>query len=131
MTAEPATALYRTPERPIPVYVAVLAILIGVAGMVLLILSVLVLVSAPPAVRPFAVFGASPIGGMLLLVFAVLLLVVASGLWYLELWAFILSIVLVGLLWIAIALNGNLVSLPSLVFFGLLVYLVASYRAFR
>jgi hypothetical protein len=130
MAQASASALYRTPDRPVPAGVAALSILIGLAGIGLLIAAVLIMVSPPPIVRPFAAFGVSPFGGMVLLVFAILLLVVASGLWYLERWAFVLAIVVLGLLWIEVALTGAFVSLASLVLAILLVALFASVRSF-
>lgn len=130
-----AVSPYAAPRRTLPLGVAILAILIGILGAILLVGAILVFLVVglgySIAVHQVAFFGVSLLAGALLLVFAILLLVVASGLWHLEMWALVLSIVVLVLLWISDVVTGNLLTLGSLVLLGLLVYLVLVRHHFR
>lgn len=127
---------YVPPRRTLPIGVAILAILIGLFGVILLLGAVLVLLVVAAHVTlgapaPVALFGVSLLAGILLLIFAILLLVVASGLWHLEMWALVLSVVTLLILWIGDVVAGNLLSFGSLVILVLLVYLVLVRHHFR
>lgn len=119
------------PSRPIGV--AILSVLIGFFGFLLLLVGVLIvlLVAVPYFVTGVAVFGATAIGGLLLLVFGIVLLAVAVGLWRLELWALILSILVVLLLWLSDVLTGRFFTVGGIVLLLLLVYLAAVNGHFR
>lgn len=122
---------HRRPERPLGV--AILAVLIGIFAALLLLASlVLFLFGVPFAGAPGVGFGAGALvaAGVLLLL-AILLFVVATGLWDLRLWALVLSIIVIGFLWLSDALSGRLLSLAALVELGLLVYLVLVHRHFQ
>jgi hypothetical protein len=116
---------------PLPLGVALLAVLIGIVGFIFLVVSVLVLlfVSAG-ALSGFAIYGVGLIGGLVLLIISLIVLAVAYGLWNQELWALVLSIIVVGFLWLSDVLTGRLLSIGGLVLLVLLIYLVAVHRHF-
>jgi hypothetical protein len=120
-------------ERSLPIGVAILAVLIGIVGFFLLIVGVLLLLvgivgyTVPGYV---ALFGASILGGAILTIFAIILLAVAFGLWNTELWALVLSIIVVILLLIGDAITQGL-SLGVILLGLLLLYLVLVNRHFR
>ncbi len=128
-------ATYVPNARTLPLGVAILAILIGIFGAILLVASVLLFLLLAAHIgfgaTPFAYFGVSLLAAVLLLIFAVLLLVVASGLWHLEMWALVLSIIILGILWISDVVSGKLLTVGSLVLLALLVYLVLVRNHFR
>ena len=121
---------YRS-SRTLPLGVAILAFLIGIVGVlylifgILLIFAVAILGSTVPHV-----FGVGLVGGIVLLIFGALLLFVASGLWGLELWALVLCLLVVGVLWLSDLLGGDAFSLGGIVLLVLLIYLVAVHREF-
>jgi hypothetical protein len=120
-------------QRSLPLGVAVLAVLIGLFGFVLLLAGVLILtVSIIGYTIPgFAVFGATVLGGALLTIFAIVLPAVAFGLWNTELWALVLSILVVVLLLIGEVVNEGLFALGTILLALRLVYLVAVSGQFR
>lgn len=119
------------PPRTLPLGVAILAILIGLLGVLLLAASILLLiVSGYGYFHDLAFFGVSFLGGLLLLIFGIVLLVVAVGLWRLELWALVLSIIVVLISLLGRLVAGPILSLGTLILVLLLVYLVAVHRHF-
>jgi hypothetical protein len=116
-----------------PLGVAILAVLIGLVGVLTLIVAVaaLVLFSGLALLTQFSFFGAGVVGGVLLLVFSIVLLVVAVGLWRLEMWALVLSAIVLFLVLVSDALRGNLLSFSTIVVLLLLLYLVLVRRHFR
>jgi hypothetical protein len=111
----------------LPLGVALLAILIGLVGVLLLFVAVAVIVvfTGLAFFSQFSLFGVGLVGGVLLLVFSIILLAVAFGLWHQELWALALSIIVLLVLLISNVVRGDLVSLSSLILFLLLIYLAA------
>jgi hypothetical protein len=131
MATSQATTQVVVERRTLPLGVAIISVLIGLLGIFLLVVGVILLVyGAAGALEGLAYFGASAFGGILLLVLAIILVAVATGLWNLELWALVLSIIVVGGLWILEIVSGHLISIGSLILFLLLVYLVAVHRNF-
>jgi hypothetical protein len=131
MATSDATTRVIVERRTLPLGVAVISVLVGILGVFLLIAGLVLLVyGAAGALEGLAFFGGSIVGAVFLLILAVVLLAVATGLWDLELWALVLSIIVVGGLWILEILAGHFVSIGSLVLFVLLVYLVAVHRNF-
>ncbi|MGI0052807.1 MAG: hypothetical protein ACREC5_07435 [Thermoplasmata archaeon] len=111
----------------LPLGVAVLAILIGVVGL-LYVISGLLLILGFAALFGFTL-SAGLVGGLVALVVGIVLLVVASGLWDLELWALALA-VLVLLFLLAenafrIFTGAGGSSLALLIEVVLLIYLIA------
>ncbi|HEY6238590.1 MAG TPA: hypothetical protein VIZ68_05335 [Thermoplasmata archaeon] len=116
----------------LPLGVAILAVLIGVIGFLLLVVSIaiIVLYTGLAFLTQFSFFGAGVLGGVLLLIFSIVLLVVAFGLWNLEMWALALSVIVVLILFISNAIQ-HLVSISTAVLLLLLVYLVLVRHHFR
>jgi hypothetical protein len=116
----------------LPLGVAILAVLIGLVGAFFAIVGVLVLLKV--AVDSAVVaggLGTDLIGGILLLVFGIVLLVIATGLWDLNLFALVVCILLVGLLFLSTLLRGAVFSFWGIVELVLLVYLIAVSGEFR
>ncbi|HTT35711.1 MAG TPA: hypothetical protein VMH78_07585 [Thermoplasmata archaeon] len=122
---------YPPPYRTRPLGVAVLAVLIGLLGALFLVAGLVVLLfSTLVGLAGIAFFGAGLVGGLLLFLAGVVLLVVAFGLWRLEMWALALSVIVIGLLWIADVVSGRILSIEAIVLLLLLVYLVLVRRHF-
>ena len=125
---------YSRSTSTLPLGVGVLAVLIGIVGALFLIgsliLFLVVLFASPYHFATFAVFGVGLLGAILLLIFGILLLVVASGLWNLEMWALVLSFIVLGISWLADVISGQILSLGSLILLALLVYLFLVRRHF-
>ena len=121
------------PHRERPLGVAILAVLIGLFAALLLLASiVLFLFGAPFLGAPGVGFGGGAhLTAVVLLLLAIILFVVASGLWDLRLWALVLSIIVVGFLWISDALTGHLFTVTALIELLLLIYLVLVRRHFE
>ncbi|HEV2316374.1 MAG TPA: hypothetical protein VGV89_02205 [Thermoplasmata archaeon] len=85
----------------LPVGVAILAILIGIVGFILVLGGLLILLGFA-IFDSVALYGVGLIGGLIVLIFGIVLLVVASGLWDLEMWALALALLV---LLISLALN--------------------------
>ncbi|HXQ94629.1 MAG TPA: hypothetical protein VN864_05620 [Thermoplasmata archaeon] len=116
----------------LPLGVAILAVLIGIFGFLFLVAGILILaVSVVGYTIPgFAVFGAGLLGGALLTIFAIVLLAVAFGLWNQELWALVLSIIVIGLFLVSDIVQGAFFTLSGIILVLLLVYLIAVHRHF-
>lgn len=119
-----------SPQR-LPLGVAILAVLIGLVGVLYLLLGVLVLLTVASfgSLLPHF-FGTGLVGGLIVLFIGIVLLVVARGLWDLELWALVLCILVVGGVWLSDLLVGRFLSLGAIILLLLLIYLVAVHREF-
>jgi hypothetical protein len=122
-------------DRSLPLGVAILAVLIGLVGFVFLIGGLIVLAAAVLGLTfptlGLAAFGTGLIAGLLLTIFAIVLLAVAFGLWDTELWALVLSIIVVVLLLIGYVIRGDILSLGGIILVILLIYLIAVNQHFR
>ncbi len=117
---------------PLPLGVAILAVLIGIFGALLLVVGILVLLAiGVGATAGLAIFGGGLLGGLLLVLIGAVILAVAKGLWDQELWALVLCLILVGLLVLSDLLRGTILSLGGLILVVLLIYLVAVHKHFR
>ena len=115
----------------LPLGVAVISVVVGIVGAILLIIGVaFLLYGTVGAFSGLTLFGASLIGGIVLIVFSVILLVTASGLWHLELWALVLSLVVIGVLLLFYLLSGRIISFAGILFVVVFVYLIAVHREF-
>jgi hypothetical protein len=111
--------------------VAVISIVVGIIGAVLLIIGIaFLLYGTVGAFTGLTLFGATLIGGIVLTVFSIVLLTTASGLWHLELWALVLSLVVIGVLLLYYGVSGQFVSLSGIFFLVIFVYLIAVHREF-
>lgn len=118
------------PARPLGV--AILAVLIGIYGIILVIGALLWFFTAGhfAFAGDFPTFvGAGPlVAALVLLILGIIVLAVASGLYNLELWALALTIIVVVITMIATLLEGSLIWF--LVALLLLIYLIAVSRHF-
>jgi hypothetical protein len=126
-TYEPA------PQEPgLPIGVAILAVLIGIVGFVLIIAGVLLAalnVSLHLSFAAFSSYGPLLLGVILLIV-GLIILGVALGLWHQRLWALVLAIIVFGFYFISDALVGAWFSLGAIISLILVVYLIAVHRHF-
>lgn len=126
---------YAAPRNPLPLGVGILAILIGILGAIFLVGSILLFIvlllgkGFAPQLLPL--FGVGLIAAVVLLVFGIVLLVVASGLWHLEMWALVLSFIVIGIAWVSDVLQGQVLSLSAIVLLVLLIYLFLVRNHFR
>ncbi len=118
-----------------PLGVAVLSVLLGLFGGVILAIGLLVLVASLLHVAlggATAAFGATLIAGLITLILGAIILGVAFGLWDQELWAFVLALIVVGVAFIwfvgrpIYAGEGAsaVINLPAIFSGVLLIYLV-------
>lgn len=120
--------------RSLPLGVAVLSVLIGLVGAFLLVVGLLALLAISVGyVGSGTVFVGGALGTLLLFVFAGILLAVAFGLWHQELWALVLSIIVVAILLLSLGVNGGFAAHPleTVILLVMLIYLVAVNRQFR
>jgi hypothetical protein len=126
-TYEPA------PQAPgLPIGVAILAVLIGIVGFVLILGGVLFAalgISVGLSFGAFSSYG-SLVVGVILLIVGLILLGVALGLWHQRLWALVLAIIVFGFYFISDALVGAWFSLGAIISLILVVYLIAVHRHF-
>jgi hypothetical protein len=116
----------------LPLGVALLAVLMGIFGLVIVVVGILVLLAfGLGAASGLAAFGGTFLGGLLLTILGIIILAVAKGLWDQELWALVISIIVVGFILLGVLIRGAVVSLEGLILVLLLVYLVAVNRHFR
>jgi hypothetical protein len=122
---------YGTRNR-LPVGVAILAILIGLFGLIELIAGLLLaLIAAGLAlVGSSASFGtvffhSAFLSGILLFLLGIVLLVVARSLWELEMWALALTLLILLVIFALDVISGNVLTLWGVVDGILIVYLLA------
>jgi hypothetical protein len=125
------TTVYETPEpvvRPLPIGVAILAILIGIVGFFFLLVGVLAIFGVL-FFHGYLLFGGGLLAALITLIVGIVLLAVAGGLWNQELWALALAILVLVILlaWnLYDFLFGGPYSILSIVIEAvLLVYLIA------
>jgi hypothetical protein len=125
----------------LPLGVAVLAVLTGIFGAVILIAGLVITLVAVALLAGYgwtAMFGAGTFVGLVTLVIGAIILAIAFGLWDQELWAFVLALLATGfaVVWfIAIPLwdgggLASIVNLPAIISGALFVYLLAVQDAF-
>ena len=134
MTAQP-TPTYATvapPSRPLGV--AILAVLVGLYGFLLLLAGLLVL--AGVAVTHFlgVPTGFAGLGsfalGLVVFIVGLIILGLALGLWHLRMWALVLTLLFVIFEMISYGIAGAFVSLGFILAFILFIYLLAVHRHF-
>jgi hypothetical protein len=132
MAAQPASSY---PELERPLGVAILAVLVGIFGAILIVAGILFLIN----VAVVAVVGIpGSIGGAGLFVTSVVLIIVgaiilglAAGLWNLRMWALVLTLLFVIFELISFALARDFLSLGFILALVIFVYLLAIHRDFR
>ncbi|HTT44525.1 MAG TPA: hypothetical protein VMH38_00715 [Thermoplasmata archaeon] len=134
MAAQP-TPQYAPPAPSRPLGVAILAVLVGIFGFLLILVGALLL--AGIAAASFLGVGTSLVGiggltfGVIVLIVGLIILGLALGLWHLRMWALVLTLIFVILELVSFGLAGNFVSLGFIFALILFIYLLAVHRHFR
>ena len=125
----------------LPLGVAILAVVVGLFGAVVLVAGLIVLLIALfhlAAMGWTGAFGTGVLSGLVTLVIGAIVLGVAFGLWHRELWAYVLALLSVAVAfgWFVVLpiLNGatlsSLVSVPAIVSGLLFIYLLVVHDHF-
>ena len=133
MTAQPTPQYAPAPSRPLGV--AILAVLVGLYGILLILAGVLVLAGVAAThflgiPTGFAGLSAFAVGVIVLIV-GLIILGLALGLWHLRMWALVLTLLFVIFELISYGLAGAFVSLGFILALILFVYLLAVHRHFQ
>jgi len=134
MSTNANTSGYSAPSRPLGV--AILAVLIGIFGVLWIVGGILIL--AGVAAIAFLNAGALPgligisglVAGAVVLVIGLIILGIALGLWHLRMWALVLALLVL----LVVVVSNGIAHAFDLVFFLsviLFVYLLAVHRHFR
>lgn len=133
MSGQPYGTYEPTPQEPgLPIGVAILAVLIGIVGFLLIIGGILLAavgISLGLSFAAFSSYGTLVVGAILLII-GLIILGVALGLWHRRLWALVLAIIVFGLYFISDALVGAYFSLGAIIALILVIYLIAVHRHF-
>jgi len=133
VSAQPAPQYVAPPSRPLGV--AILAVLVGLYGFLLILAGVLVLAGVAVThflgvPTGFAGLGTVAIG-LIVLIVGLIILGLALGLWHLRMWALVLTLLFVIFELISFGLAGAFVSFGFIVALILFIYLLAVHRHFQ
>ena len=134
MAAQP-TPQYAPSAPSRPLGVAILAVLVGIFGFLLILVGALLL--AGIAAASFLGVGTSLVGiggltfGVIVLIVGLIILGLALGLWHLRMWALVLTLLFVLIELVSFGLAGNFVSFGFIFALILFVYLLAVHRHFQ
>jgi len=126
-------ATYSAPASR-PFGVSILAVLVGLAGIIWIIAGALVLAGSavPSLVAGHQLFGLSGvIAGAVILIIGLIVLGLALGLWHLRAWALVLTLIFMVFEMVSYALAGAYVSFGFILALILFIYLLAVSRHFR
>ncbi|MGP8076806.1 MAG: hypothetical protein ACLP8Y_08810 [Thermoplasmata archaeon] len=118
-----------------PLGVAILAVLVGLFGVLIIIGGLLLLAAA--TIPSFLGVPSSFVGesgalwGVIVLIIGLIILGLALGLWHLRMWALVLTLIFVFIELVSFAIAGNFVSLGFILSLIIFVYLIAVNRHFR
>ena len=136
MSSGPNSSPGYSREPSLPLGVAILAVLIGLFGVLWILGGVLLLVS----VTAFSYFNAGGlpsvlhatglVAGIVLLIVGLIILGLAIGLWHRRMWALVLTLLVLIVVLVSYGLAGAFVSYQFIVSLVLFVYLVAVNRHF-
>jgi hypothetical protein len=134
-TAAPYQAPLRPPTPTRPLGVAILAVLVGIFGFLLLLGGVLAIAGAAALAylgvpSSFAGLGGIEIGAIVLII-GLIILGLALGLWHLRMWALALTLIFVFLVILSYGLASNFLSFGFIFALILFLYLIAVRRHFR
>ena len=133
MTAATAPQYAPPPSRPLGV--AILAVLVGLYGVILILGGLLVLVGVTVTHFLGVPTGLAGLGtlelGIIVFVIGLIILGLALGLWHLRMWALVLTLLFVIFVLISDAIAGAFVSLGFILALVLFVYLLAVHRHFQ
>lgn len=129
-----APAPYETrPSRPLGV--AILAVLVGIFGFLLILGGALVVAGATVSSYLGIPSGIAGLGGVefgaIVLVIGLIILGLALGLWHLRMWALVLTLLFVIFELISYGLAGAFVTFGFIFALILFIYLLAVHRHFR
>jgi hypothetical protein len=134
MTTQTApTYAAAAPSRPLGV--AILAVLVGIFGVLLILGGVLILAGVGAAAYlgvPTGIVGiGGAIVGVIVLIIGLIVLGLALGLWHLRMWALVLTILFVLFELVTYGLAGSFVSLGFILALILFIYLIAVRHHFQ
>lgn len=133
MTAQAAPQYVAAPSRPLGV--AILAVLVGLFGFLLILGGALVLAGVAALTYlgvPSGIAGVSGlVFGAVVLIVGLIILGLALGLWHLRMWALVLTILFVLFELVSYGLAGLFVSFGFIFALILFVYLLAVHRHFQ
>jgi hypothetical protein len=130
----PAYGTYQpAPQEPsLPIGVAILAVLIGIVGVLFIVGGALLAalgIGIHIDLPQLATYGVL-VAGIVLLIVGLIILGVALGLWHQRLWALVLAIIVFGLYFVTDSLAGAWFSLGWIISLILVIYLIAVHRHF-
>jgi len=123
------------PSRPLGV--AILAVLIGLFGLLWIVIGLFLLGGA--SLHGYEAYGANPaifhqtglVAGVIVLLLGLIVLGLALGLWHLRMWALALTLIVLIVVLASYVIAGNIVSLGFAISLILLIYLAAVHQHFR
>ncbi len=122
------------PYRSRPLGVAILAVLVGIYGILVILGGLFVLVGA--AVSPFVSLPAHFAGaggvvlGVIVFIIGLIILGVALGLWHLRMWALVLALIVTFIELLIYGLADRFITLGFILSLIVFVYLLAVHRHF-
>jgi hypothetical protein len=135
MATAPPTSPYARPPRPLGV--AVLAVLVGLFGVLLIVGGLLIVIGA----GVLSIFGTGAIPsvvghvglvvGAVVVIFGAIILGLAVGLWHLRMWALALTLLVLIVELALLGYAGEFLTLTFLISLVLFIYLLAVNRHFR
>lgn len=133
MTTQAPTQYVAPPSRPLGV--AILAVLVGIFGFLLVLGGALVVAGAAAlnylgVPSGFAGLGGIEFGAIILIV-GLIILGLALGLWHLRMWALVLTLLFVIFELVTYGLAGLFISFGFIFALILFIYLLAVHRHFR
>jgi hypothetical protein len=126
-----------TAESSLPLGVAILAVLIGLFGILWILGGILILASVTAIAYfnsgglPAVLHATGLVAGAVLLIVGLIILGLALGLWHRRMWALVLTLLVLLVVLVSYGLAGAFVSYQFIVSLVLFVYLVAVNRHFQ
>jgi len=136
VSTQTTTTTYTPPQRPSrPLGVAILAVLVGIYGFLLILGGALVIAGAAAlhylgVPSSFAGLGGIEFGAVILII-GLIILGLALGLWHLRMWALVLTLLFVIFELVSYGLAGAFVTFGFIFGLILFIYLLAVHRHFR
>ncbi len=125
------------PRRELPLGVAILAVLVGLFGILILVGGLLLVVGSSIAGQfeffgPGSSLGFAPlVAGVIAVIIGLIILGIGVALWRLRLWALVLGLIFLLFEMVSYGVEGRFVSLGFLLALVIFVYLLAVNRHFR